>query len=103
MSSWTYEGFKQDILSGKNWIFPLQQSRAEGSGKYSYAHPMHAHHPLHSASLYRSSSRAKVVDAAGREGEPCDKVCEIADAAASFEEEKVTDRQKTICRDTSRL
>lgn len=39
--------------------------KAKGSGEYSYL----AHHPLCSAHIFRSSSRAKVVDAASGDGE----------------------------------
>lgn len=45
---------------------------------------MRALHPLCSSCLYRFSSRLKALDAASVEGEPNDKVCEKADASASF-------------------
>lgn len=71
---------------------------------------MCAHHALHSAHLNRSSSRAKVADAASGEGEPLG----IAHAPASFKCDvwkhlgfclgdekgsKVTDRQETMLLD----
>lgn len=43
-----------------------------------------AHHPLRFARLYGSSSRAKVTNTASTKGEPSDKICEAADAPASF-------------------
>lgn len=42
---------------------------------------MHAHHALHL--LYRSSSTAKVADAASSEGEQSVNVCEIAVASSN--------------------
>lgn len=46
---------------------------------------MRTHHPLHCSRLYRSSCRARVTDAATDEGEASGKVCQTADASASFE------------------
>lgn len=81
----------------------------EGSGNYSSPRPMCAHHPLRFARLYRSSSRAKAVDAASGEGEVSE-FCRIADApvglffcfcvpvSSNEKREKVTEREKTICR-----
>lgn len=45
---------------------------------------MCAHPPLCSTCWYTSSSRVKAEDAACCKGEPIDKVCETADATASF-------------------
>lgn len=66
--------------------YPWQKvySRAEESGNYSHRQLMSAFHPLRSARLSRSSSRAKVADAARGKREPRDKVCEMADAPVSF-------------------
>lgn len=45
---------------------------------------MHAHHPLCSTGLHRSSSGAGVVEATSGDTELSDKVCEIVAALASF-------------------
>lgn len=68
------------------------------------------HHHLRSASLCRSSSRAKVTDATSGKGEPSGKVSEIVDAPVSFLIKCVnvfcfliqeTDIQKKQCADTA--
>lgn len=58
MLSWTYNSFK-------SWS--------------EFDRAMHTHHPLRSTCSYRSSSRAKVADAASGAGEPSDKVGEFVD------------------------
>lgn len=55
--------------------------RPEDGGNYCYYRPKGAHHPLRSSRLYVSGGKAKVADAASGEG---NKVCETADAPASF-------------------
>lgn len=70
------------------------------------------HKPVILTRLYRSDSGVKVADAANGEGEPRDKVCETADASASFTSEAwkyfdfiVSRNEKTIfkqCRTISK-
>lgn len=63
----------------------MKQSRVGvDGGDYVYHQLLRAHQPLHSTRRYISSTRGKVVDAAGGEGEPGDRVCEIADPPVKF-------------------
>lgn len=52
--------------------------QSEGNRNYSYHQVMCAHHPLRYAQLYRSRSRAKVVETGSGEGEMSERVYEIA-------------------------
>lgn len=74
MLLWICDSFKQQVFGVKP-----QESRVERKLQLPSA-PVCAHHPLHSTHLYRSRSRAKVLDSASGEGKPSDKVCESADA-----------------------
>lgn len=59
--------------------------RRKENGNYSYHLPMQPPNPLLSARLDRSGSRAEVaVDTASGGVQRSDKVCDLADASASF-------------------
>lgn len=89
-SSWTCDGFKQEVFWAKGGVFSASKAERTGSGR-----SMHTHHPLCSARLYRSRRRTKVAHAASGEEEPSDKVWETADAPMSFKTRCVEAENRT--------
>lgn len=60
VSRWAYGGLKRQIFWGKKCIF-FSAAVKQSSGNHIYQRPMHDHHSLRSACLYRSpTSRVKV-------------------------------------------
>lgn len=64
----------------------------QSSGKWELYMSMHAHHPLSSAHLHRSSSTVKEASTVSGERERRDKVCETAYAPGGFK----SDRKRLI-------